>query len=141
MFLAVSFFPRSFFAPSFLFLSNSLSSVLFFFTNSPRQRGTRRMWQGVRTTGRSDVMVFRSIAQSLLPRVSNASCRCRFFLGLSAGFKVGGCVKETRRKTGRSTKFPLSFSLSLCLSSRSIGRHIDDDCEIERSREVYRVQD
>lgn len=75
------------------FLPSSSSFVLFLFMDSSRQRGTPRMWQGVRQWAFRCHGISKHCA---IPSPYFERCCCHFFLGLSAGFKVDR-VEETRR--------------------------------------------
>lgn len=88
------FFFSTFFPILHFFLPYSSSFlVLFLFMDSSRQRGTPRMWQGVRQWAFRCHGISKHCA---IPSPYFERCCCHFFLGLSAGFKVDR-VEETRR--------------------------------------------
>lgn len=131
------FFFSTFFPILHFFLSSSSSFVLFLFMNSSRQRGTPRMWQGVRQWAFRCHGISKHCA---IPSPYFERCCCHFFLGLSAGFKVDR-VEETRRDRSsflETNLFLFSFSTLPFSLSPSIGRHIETlsrrHFEIERSR-------
>lgn len=137
------FFFSTFFPILHFFLPYSSSFlVLFLFMDSSRQRGTPRMWQGVRQWAFRCHGISKHCA---IPSPYFERCCCHFFLGLSAGFKVDR-VEETRRdRSFLETNLFLSLfffffsTLSFSLPP-SIRRHIETlsrrHFEIERSRET-----